>query len=566
MLILTKLDKDDSFKSIITCALRLYEDIDTPISLSCYILLKNKEYKQLVEKNILPSSYLSSWDYSLDNQAISFLAKYPNLDTGIDRNAVALRKFLMAEEQCRETNLSLDDRLNQEIDARVIFCYAREKIRSMLSSVKISFDDLRFGPGASSTCGGRFVTIPDKLQSKYELTFEARWLVAQIQNRFPWWDRSVRESDTPGYSSVKPTIVSIVDSNKLTFVPKNAKVDRAICIEPHLNITGQLMVGAAIRRALLREGIDLSKKASSNNIRLARQGSIDGTYATIDLSSASDTISLRLIEKLLPFDWYSLLYSLRSHKTTLPDGSVIINEKFSSMGNGFTFELESMIFYALSWAVRKYHRVAGEISVFGDDIICPTPMAKHLIRILEISGFTTNPDKTFIEGPFRESCGSDFFNGINVRAFYQKKDFVYETDKFKTLNGIRHYSTRLLNTCVGNDHYCGHFASSKLRKTWSYLHRTIPEKYRVYGPDSYGDQVIWSPRSQARPQYQYGMYCIKYVVPVLKMRGSKDLCLSAQVGSALYGAPSSVTLRGNIVGVKYKTARLSLWGENGSWL
>jgi hypothetical protein len=99
---------------------------------------------------------------------------------------------------------------------------------------------------------------------------------------------------------------------------------------------------------------------------------------------------------------------LRSPKGVLVDKSYTF-EKISSMGNGFTFALESLIFGAL---VRCAIRRTGSVkksAVYGDDLIVPVTAAPYLKTLLEYFGFQLNEDKSFAAGPFRESCGKDFY-------------------------------------------------------------------------------------------------------------------------------------------------------------
>ncbi|EFS6380840.1 hypothetical protein H2Y68_005522, partial [Escherichia coli] len=165
-------------------------------------------------------------------------------------------------------------------------------------------------------------------------------------------------------------------------------------------------------------GIDLNDQ--SINQRLAQQGSVDGSLATIDLSSASDSISDRLVWSFLPPELYSYLDRIRSHYGIV-DGETIRWELFSTMGNGFTFELESMIFWAIVKATQIHFGNAGTIGIYGDDIICPSEIAPRVLEALAYYGFKPNLRKTFVSGLFRESCGAHFYRGVDVKPFYIKK-------------------------------------------------------------------------------------------------------------------------------------------------
>jgi hypothetical protein len=112
------------------------------------------------------------------------------------------------------------------------------------------------------------------------------------------------------------------------------------------------------------------------------------------------------------------------------------------MGNGYTFELESSIFAAIvaeCMHLKGYvPKLGSNLFVFGDDIICPTDCAELAIKTLSWLGFQTNNEKSFTSGPFRESCGGDFFSGHPVRGFYLKGNCNYGSQDIYTLhNGAK---------------------------------------------------------------------------------------------------------------------------------
>jgi len=55
-----------------------------------------------------------------------------------------------------------------------------------------------------------------------------------------------------------------------------------------------------------------------------------------------------------------------------------------------------------------------QVRVFGDDIIVPEDCSAVLVGLLTHLGLKVNPDKTFLGGAFKESCGIDAFRGDNV--------------------------------------------------------------------------------------------------------------------------------------------------------
>lgn len=210
-----------------------------------------------------------------------------------------------------------------------------------------------------------------------------------------------------GYSDVR-TVWSNV--NRVEFVPKSWKTSRTIACEPVGNLPFQLAFDTYAKRRLLRRGIDLSDQ--TRNQRLAKEGSISGKFATIDLSMASDTIAFNTVAWLLPLPWFQYLNALRC-PFGKGNGKIYQYAKFSSMGNGATFALETLIFAAACYAVgsRQY-------SVYGDDIVIETEHAENLLRFMRFLGFSVNSSKSYLSGPFRESCGTDYYQGKLVTPFY----------------------------------------------------------------------------------------------------------------------------------------------------
>jgi hypothetical protein len=228
-----------------------------------------------------------------------------------------------------------------------------------------------------------------------------------------------------------------VECNVITLVPKSWKTFRTIAKEATHSLPFQLSLDGFLKGKLRRWGIDLSSQ--HKNQEMARLGSIDGSFATIDLEMASDTLSLNAVALLLPPEWYSLFVSFRSSCFSAPWGSGDY-AKFSSMGNGYTFTLETLIFTAACRAVgsRQY-------AVYGDDIAIESVHTTSVVRLLKFLGFRTNDAKSFSnpDSRFRESCGCDYYKGVLVTPFYLR-ECPKETDRA----GLSHVLNGLVS-CVG---------------------------------------------------------------------------------------------------------------------
>lgn len=160
----------------------------------------------------------------------------------------------------------------------------------------------------------------------------------------------------------------------------------------------------------------------------AIRGSMDDSLATIDLSAASDRVSTVVVGNLFR-DNLSLLRALaatRTHLCQLPNQELIKLRKYSTMGNATTFPVQSLVFLsiALSCCIEgevtreNILKFAGKVSVFGDDIIVPSEKSRLVMEFLESLYFKVNADKSYLAGPFRESCGVDAFRGHDVTPAY----------------------------------------------------------------------------------------------------------------------------------------------------
>jgi len=455
----------------------LYESLNTPISLSCEIMLRYGEHLQLVQHRIDPRSYNDPFKFRDDYQAVSFLKKVPFRKEGFDPKGQARQKFFEAEEACRSTNLRIRNFLvTPERASNVVrqaFCLATHKIERVLGDV--DFDEwitsCRFGPGTFNTPSARGLTsIYDKLQVNPSVTPDFLDPGTILVKSSSAWARSLTGHEDPGFwPDIRSSDLTTVLGNRVTFVPKTAITDRAIAIEPLVNIYAQLGLGKILRRKLRRVGVDLNSQ-EPNQVS-AHTGSIDGSLATIDLSSASDTVARELVRAMLPEQWFRALDACRSKIGEL-EGKSFRYEKFSSMGNGFTFELETLIFW--SFALAACEIVGADtslVNVYGDDIVVPVTAFETLEETLTYFGFTLNKAKSFKEGYFRESCGKDYFDGLDVRPFFVKEVPKRVDSLFRLHNGLQRLAARRGGPF-------GH--RGKLHQPWRHVVSTLPRSVSQY--------------------------------------------------------------------------------------
>lgn len=404
--------------------------------------------------------------YALSYFASEWLSKLDDGKPSPAKKALTWERFHLAEKSCFD--------INQRSKREWAESPWSQEIRlatKLISKILGKFDwdqaarGFGWGPGATTRLTRRKADAAHKYCGTPHSTIGNAILANAVIASIPLWQEHLPKlSEEEGVGCVK-----IVPGNRIITVPKNWKTERTIAIEPDMNTYVQQGLGSLIRDRLGRVGLNLNDQ--TRNQRLARVGSAAGTLATIDLSMASDTLSRSLVELLLPPEWSDALGQCRSPFGVLPSGEKIFYQKFSSMGNSYTFELETLIFYALALSVcRLMGEEVNRVSVYGDDIVVPSAAAERLMGLLSFVGFTPNEKKSYYTGPFRESCGKHYFLGHDITPFYVKKHPKTLMDLFKVHNQI----VRYLNTM----RWLSYEQRINLRKVCSWLRGFSPAAWR----------------------------------------------------------------------------------------
>ena len=226
---------------------------------------------------------------------------------------------------------------------------------------------------------------------------------------------------------------------KVVDVPKTLKAPRIIAIEPTAMQYAQQAVYGLILDSI--ESHDTLSKIigfsdQSPNQRLAREGSLNGNLATLDLSEASDRVSNQLVRDML-HNWphlHEAVDASRSRKAAVPGFGVIRLAKFASMGSALCFPMEAMVFMTLIFMgieqelkrplrVSDVKRLQHEVRVYGDDIIVPVHYVTTVVDIFESFGIRVNISKSFWTGKFRESCGREYYSGHDVSIVKARHSF-----------------------------------------------------------------------------------------------------------------------------------------------
>lgn len=519
--------------------------LDCPRSLAAWIMFRENEHDQLAALDFNPDYYLDFGHLRDSYLGTKFLSKSVFLKTTVDKKRVAFDGFLASEKSCREVNL--DNFRTAHLKHGSFEWIHNDSIRQIEFclgdfSADEFFDSANWGPGVTQIIK-RDTSSTNKFRLENGITRALHDFIAPLLGgAYPIWDLT-KVKHQPG--------------NKIVTVPKNSRTDRTIAIEPGLNLWFQKSIGSMIRRRLLRLGCNLNSQ--ERNQRLARVGSRTNKLATVDFASASDSISISTVEALLPRRWYTLMNLVRSRCGSL-EGNQFFYEKFSSMGNGFTFELESLIFLALARSCcRKLHVDEKQVSVYGDDVIIPVEAFDLFVEICKIYGFSVNRQKSFQSGGFRESCGSHYYDGGDCKPYYLKGVVEGELQVYLAANSISRLSSS--GMIFGRD---GRFES---------CHRFLRSKVRnpCLISDGYGDGGFIVDFDEATPpRARHGIegYRVKLVLAVPIRYSSADHALllarlKGRSGEADQGNLTSLRSR-----VRYLRKKILIrqWAFLGPWI
>lgn len=436
-----------------------------------------------------------------------------------DADAAALRKFLASNERCRTWESSHLSSWDEEMLGTVkkhLYNFFYPAGEPLITSFSQIYERGRCGPGSS--VGSLGCDSYTKMYSS-QLTHTNDGIYRAYRDYVSSYPL---EADAESFRQAYLGSPTIVEGNRLSFVPKQSDISRTICVEPTLNMYGQLGIGGILEDRLKQYfGIDLSIQQDFNR-ELARAGSLSGQLFTMDLESASDTISLKMLEYLLPRDVLAWFKLFRSPECRLPDGTSVPLYMISSMGNGFTFPLQTIIFSAVvsaaydlldlrrfksSLSPRSLENSAGVCNclgnwgVFGDDIIASKETYSLISRTLGYLGFKVNAEKSFHEGTFRESCGGDFYKGSSVRGIYIRSLDTVQ-DRVAVINRLFEWSA---------------ITGITLHKVMNSLLHTVPKRFvPIWENEDAGIRVPWEFVERMRRDKDTGSIIYRKWVPNIK--------------------------------------------------
>lgn len=279
-------------------------------------------------------------------------------------------------------------------------------------------------------------------------TLENRWLmeITGSKPHLDWFDHIYLPWF--GHAEEIRNKLDLVCVEHLSAILVNKTYKSKRMIVPNTSVGGLYTngLGAVIVNRLAGAGYDV-KVLPDVHKRLARQASKDGLSATIDQTMASDNILVQAIELVFPMRWAKALLFGRIDLLAVDD-EIITTPTLSTMGIGYTFPVQMVLFLGLTHAVLDFwEEIRGSvqnprISCFGDDLICPVEILPTLRHVFESLGLLINEEKSFWKGPFRESCGGDYYRGFDVRpAFIPEGGELgakgYESWLYRTHNALK---------------------------------------------------------------------------------------------------------------------------------
>lgn len=444
----------------------LCEDSETDVAADLYSSITFDENQKLVlemKNSVHPAQYTRADEFGVDYMLAKILSKWKGLRLTVNTKSAALRGWIAAERQCSETNKRIiDARASPSTgDYGSILFTARRKIASVLGPFDLAtaLEECRMGPGGTSDLSRR-AGLDKKLSCPISVTPRAKVFVKLLIESDPAWFRYLIRNEVLGpFSLIDDSLFRVTPGEVCIVVDKDASTGRPISKQPTGNGFLQQGVGRLLRKKLKHLGIDLDDQSTNQGL-----ASIGQYFAlsTLDLKSASDSLSYELVYELLPVEWACYLDALRCPFTKVKGHWIKLN-KFSAMGNAYTFELESLIFWALGSALAERDGGFQYTWVYGDDIICAEEHANGLIDLLSFCGFTVNEEKSFITGRFRESCGKHYFDGKDVTPIYLK-----DTDD--SLPEIVRFANRLVRWSIRR---YGVWKDQSIHRAWSELYHSV---------------------------------------------------------------------------------------------
>lgn len=374
-------------------------------------------------------------------QALAVVKKL--VDPEVDRWPLTKAKWFQTEARCKRLNQKFVALANRRVRGEKESPYSAELYRFYEALVYVlgetpPVDDIaeaaHYGPGSTVEIRGAQVHYQRKLEAEECTPLAIDLAALALSHDKAVWAHigmdpvyAQNPDAREGFLRVmrERLMVKATRHDRLMFIHKNIESLRSIGAQPTCSGALQLGIHSILSPLLAGAGIDLQDQ--SWNQKLAYLGSrdweSDDPFCTLDKSDASNLICKNLVTFHFPPAWSKLLMRVRTPGYEAPPkfgGGLYDYEMYAGMGNGTTFVVESLIFWAACYATSSMGSVQSfvdkkEFAVYGDDVVLRRSHAQRYQAFANFLGFRFNVKKTFLDGPFRESCGADYYAGTPVR-------------------------------------------------------------------------------------------------------------------------------------------------------
>jgi hypothetical protein len=366
---------------------------------------------------------------------------------GVNPTHVTTAWASFKENQARISNVDLnrlfDPKVNMTLEGsniplRVVMRIARKLVHRMFANFSVSDVVPKHGKGAAA--------IKSLTPQRYDVH---RHVYSRLLDKvMPYSDFLF--SGGAHLSDEMHRLQALLEQDEFhdsaAFVSKDFTKVRGISkIHPTLMYFGQALRGymeGVMKSPEYRNELDISDQ--ERNKLLALIGSLTSYWSTMDLTDASDSLLREIVMWLFPDPLCTALLA------TCATGTVFKGEKvayscYAPMGSPTCFPVQTICFWALAKAAcictrSGTRRDPISVSVYGDDIICPTDCYTAVSSILTAVGLKVNHNKSFHKGRFRESCGGDYYGGEDVSIVRCKKPPIPTTRARDVSSSVLRYA------------------------------------------------------------------------------------------------------------------------------
>lgn len=349
------------------------------------------------------------WESHEKAEILQFL-RFPKRFTFLDADLFerqSIQKFLNVNNRCKQL---------QRVELPVWLCdRLREVISDIMRGFRVDYADGRFSSG---TCCDSAKSLRSKIRAfSHEQPYI--WDVMYPLSNTCKTQHTFGE-DSGWFRSAAGPFPTTHYLGEALAVPKNYKTHRIIVRESAYRGFQLQAVRAAIERCIENNGYDgdIDIHDQTTNQELGRWGVKMGNFATVDMTSASDSVRYDLAMTVFP---PCVTREIRKWDSTgfMAAGRPHVKHMWSTSGAATTFVVESVLFYAvMRVATDLYCNFAGiddarrELyygAAYGDDVIVHADVFETFCDLLSMLGFIVNTDKSFCVESYRETCGGEWF-------------------------------------------------------------------------------------------------------------------------------------------------------------